>query len=237
MSGRNAKVNTQGGKGFKKQKKGNTNFRAKSAKDGAEEMLGLITARNNGFARMTKEEREEAEKALLEIQVGRINKKLGNGRFEVFCQDGIVRNCVLRGLLRKNKGQCFVDVHTIVTVSLSEPLEEMDSSDDEGTFGRGKSSIYNSKYEQGYIAGIFDAAAVKELRKTRITPRLFIVKDAAGEEVDEDEFFDRSDEADLAAAAAAAAAKKKLGAAAGAVAAAAGAADDDEDIPVNMDDL
>jgi len=231
MSGRNGKVNTQGGKGFKKQKKGGSGFRAKAAKDGAMEMLDLITARHNGFVKMTAEERAEAEQALLEIQVGRINKKLGNGRFEVFCQDGVTRNCALRGLLRKNKGQCFVDVDAIVTISLAEPLEEMDSSDDEGSFGKGKSNIYNSKYEQGYIAGIFDAAAVRELRKTRITPRLFAIRDATGEEVDEDEFFDRSDAAAAEAAGGSALEdegkkKKRLAAAAA-----------EDDAPINMDDL
>lgn len=221
MSGRNGKVNTQGGKGFKKQKKGGTSYRAQSAKNGALEMLDLITARHNGFVKMSKEEKEEAEKALLEIQVGRITRKFGGGRFEVFCQDGVMRNCALRGLLRK-KGQCFVDIDSIVTVSLSEPLEEMDSSDDEGAFGKGKADAYKSKHEQGWIAGIFDADAVKELRKTRITPRLFVVRDATGEEVDEDEFFDRSAVQEEEAAGG----KKKKRV----------AVDNDEDV-VNIDDL
>jgi translation initiation factor IF-1 len=224
MSGRFTKLNTQGGKGFKKQKKGGTSYRAQAAKNGATEMLDLITARHNGFVKMSAEERAEAEKALLEIQVGRVVRKFGGARFEVFCQDGVVRNCALRGLLRR-KGQCFVDIDSIVTVSLSEPLEEMDSSDDEGAFGKGKSDTYKSKSNQGWIAGIFDADAVKELRKTRITPRLFVVRDAAGEEVDEDEFFDRSAAASDEGAAAAGGGKKKR------------ADDAEDDIVFNIDDL
>lgn len=117
-----------------------------------------------------------------------------------------------------------MDIDSIVTVSLSEPLEEMDSSDDEGAFGKGKSDTYKSKSDQGWIAGIFDADAVKELRKTRITPRLFVVRDATGEEVDEDEFFDRS-----------AAAAEDDGAAGGKKKKRAD--DAEEDIVFNIDDL
>lgn len=192
MPSRNEKVNTQGGKGFKKGKKGAGGFRVKAAQDGALEMLDLIRKRNSAFKGISVAEKEEAERALLELQVGRITRNMGNSRFEVLCHDGVARNCALRPLLRR-KGQCYVGVDSIVTVSLSTPLDELDSSDDEGQFGKGTGNTFSSQYEQGYIAGIFDADAIKELRKTRITKTLFVVTDANGEQVDEDEYFDRSD--------------------------------------------
>ena len=128
--GRAAKRNTQGGKAFKSQKKGDEGFRARAAREAAEEMLDLILKREKvGLAAMKGHEVQ----ALLEIQVGRVNKKFGNGRFEVLCQDNTVRNCALRGLL-KRKGQTHVDIGDIIVVALSEPLEEMDSSDDRGSW-------------------------------------------------------------------------------------------------------
>ena len=187
------KRNTQGGKAFKSKAKGGMNYRAQAAQDAANEMLNLILARENGFAGMSIGERADAERAMLEIQVGRINRKFGNGRFEVFCQDGKVRNCALRGLL-KRKGQCFVDLDSLVVVTLSEPLEELDESDDEGNYGGGKARLganNRSQADQGYIVGIFDERIGGKLRKTRINPRLFKVQDGTGVEMDD--LFDRSD--------------------------------------------
>ena len=193
MSSRAAKRNTQGGKAFKSKAKGGMSFRAQAAQDAANEMLDLILARENGYKGFSEFQKGQAESAMLEIQVGRISRKFGNGRFEVFCQDNKVRNCALRGLL-KRKGQCFVDLDSLVVVTLSEALEELDSSDDEGNFGGGKArggAEYRSQADQGFIVGIFDGRSATQLSKTRINPRLFKVTDAAGVEMDD--LFDRSE--------------------------------------------
>ena len=193
MSSRAMKRNTQGGKAFKSKAKGGMGFRAQAAQDAANEMLDLILARENGYAGMTSSQRSAVENAMLEIQVGRVSRKFGNGRFEVFCQDGKVRNCALRGLL-KRKGQCFVDMDSLVVVTLSEPLEELDDSDNEGNFGGGKArsgAEHRSHADQGYIVGIFDERIGGKLRKTRINPRLFKIQDNTGAEMDD--LFDRSD--------------------------------------------
>lgn len=186
--GRAAKRNTQGGKAFKSQKKGDEGFRARAAREAAEEMLDLILKREKvGLAAMKGHEVQ----ALLEIQVGRVSKKFGNGRFEVLCQDNTVRNCALRGLL-KRKGQTHVDIGDIIVVALSEPLEEMDSSDDEGHFGGGAAragAAYRAAADQGFVVGIFNAAATAALRKTHINPRLFRVE---GDALGLDDLFDRS---------------------------------------------
>ena len=192
MSGRAMKRNNQGGKAFKSQKKGGESFRTKAAREAAGEMLELIVTREKkGLQALN----EEEMRALLELQVGRITRKFGNGRFEVYCQDGKVRNCALRGLL-KRKGHCYVDLESLVVVTLSEPLETIDSSDDEGHFGGGKAAegaAYRSQSEQGFIVGIFDARADALLRKTGINPRLFKTVDAYGNE--EEDLFDRSADA------------------------------------------
>ena len=186
--GRAAKRNTQGGKAFKSQKKGDEGFRARAAREAAEEMLDLILRREKvGLADM----KPEDVRALLEIQVGRVSKKFGNGRFEVLCQDNVMRNCALRGLL-KRKGQTHVDTGDIIVVALSEPLEEMESSDDEGHFGGGAAragAAYRSAADQGFVVGIFNAAATAALRKTHINPRLFHVE---GDAMGLDDLFDRS---------------------------------------------
>jgi translation initiation factor IF-1 len=191
MSSRAYKRNTQGGKTFKSQKKGGENFRTKAAREAAFDMLELILIREKkGIQALTYEEKT----ALLELQVGRITRKFGNGRFEVYCQDGKVRNCALRGLL-KRKSACFVDLDSIVVITLSESLDELESSDDEGYFGGGKIALgaeLRSQSEQGYIVGMFDTYTCSLLRKTKINPRLFKVLDAYGNETDD--IFDRSEE-------------------------------------------
>jgi hypothetical protein len=196
MSGRAAKRNTQGGKAFKSKAKGEEGFRAKAAREAANEMLDIVLARENGYKGLNVAEKAQMEQAQLELQVGRVTRKFGNARFEVYCQDGKLRNCALRGLL-KRKGQCFVDIDALIAVTLSEPLETMDSSDDEGHYGGGSAAIgasYRSQSDQGFIVGIFDAAAAKALRKTRINPRLFMVQSTEGEVIDD--LFDRSEEGD-----------------------------------------
>jgi hypothetical protein len=110
---------------------------------------------------------------------------------EVFCQDKVLRNCAIRGLL-KRKGKCHIDVNTLVVIVLAVPLDEMDSSDEEGNHGGGKLSGSNckSQAERGFISGIFDGPSADKLSKTRITPRLFNLVDSEGNEVEN--YFDRS---------------------------------------------
>lgn len=192
MSSRAMKRNTQGGKAFKSKAKGGTHYSTKAAQDGAQEMLDLIMARQDNFAGLKPEERLAAERALLEIQVGKVVRKFGNGRFEVQCQDNKLRNCAVRGVMRR-KGKCFIDLDCFVVVSLTEALEELDSSDDEGNFGGGKARAgaeFRSGADMGYIAGLFDAHTTEQLRKTRLCPRLFKVQDEQGNLVDD--LFDRS---------------------------------------------
>lgn len=109
-TGRASKRNTQGGSAFKKGKKGDEGFRAKAAREAADDMLNLITMD-------PKKLKSEDHEALLYMQVARISKKFGNGRMEVYCQDGNTRQASIRGLLRR-KGQVFFDLDSMVVISL-----------------------------------------------------------------------------------------------------------------------
>ena len=183
------KRNTQGGKGFKGQKKGGSNFRAEAASAVANEVLDLLLLREKkGLDGMKAEE----VAALRELQVGRVERKFGNGRMEVLCQDGTSRNCAIRGLL-KRKGKCFIDRDSLVVIALSVPLDELDDSDEEeGTYGGGSlaAAAFKSQADQGFIVGIFDERAGAQLRKTRINPRLFRIDDGKGGETED--YFERS---------------------------------------------
>jgi len=194
--GRAAKRNTQGGKAFKSQKKGDEGFRARAAREAAEELLDLVVLRETKGLEELKKHNPADYNALLSLQVGRIEKKFGNGRFSVLCQDNKSRNCALRGLL-KRKGQCFVEEGSFVAISLTEALEDLDESDDEGHFGGGKAAAgaaFRSGADQGFIVGIFGDRAIAKLQKTGINPRLFRFADATGAEMDD--LFDRSGAAD-----------------------------------------
>ena len=195
--GRAAKRNTQGGKAFKSQKKGDEGFRARAAREAAEELLDLVVLRETKGLEELKKQNPADYAALLSLQVGRIEKKFGNGRFSVLCQDNKSRNCALRGLL-KRKGQCFVEEGSFVAISLTEALEDLDESDDEGHFGGGKAAAgaaFRSAADQGFIVGIFGDRAIAKLQKTGINPRLFRFADATGAEMDD--LFDRSGAAEV----------------------------------------
>lgn len=184
MSSRAFKRNTQGGKAFKRGPKGGKDqFRATAALAAANELLDLILLREKvGLEKMSAEDRT----ALCELQVGRVIRKFGNGRMEVYCQDGTVRNCAIRNLL-KRKGACFIDLETFVVVALSVPLDELEESDDEGHHGGGAvaGAEFKSKVDQGFIAGIFDISTAAQLRKTHINPLVF------GDKDDLERLFDR----------------------------------------------
>ena len=171
--------NTTGGSGHKKGKRGN-GFRGMKATAAALDMLELIVTREKKGT-LKPEERS----ALLELQVGRITKRLGNGWMDVYCQDGVERRSHIRGLLRRKKGGAFMEVGSIVVVALEEPLDELDSSDDEGF-----APLASGASTKGYIVGLFDERAVGLLQKTRINPRVFASTVDEGEEAD---YFDRSE--------------------------------------------
>ena len=115
--------------------------------------------------------------------MGRVVKRLGNGRNDVYCHDGNTRQCVIRGLLRK-KGQVFIDVDSLVVVSLRAALS---SSDDEDELG---SSAIVTKGDSD-IVGLLGDSHIAMLKTTNINKRIFVdSKDGGGEE----DLFDRSEE-------------------------------------------
>lgn len=181
--------NTQGGKNFKKFKTGSEGFRAKASREAVDDMIDLIVkkersdeARARGDVRtadaLFKDEDKEALRYML---VGRVVRKFGNARLEAYCNDDKLRQCKIRGLLRK-KGQVFIDKDSLVVISLREA--ESDDDDDELTVELGNTSADPTGTSD--IIGCFDDRQSAILRKTKINPRLF------GEQNEED-YFDRSD--------------------------------------------
>ena len=114
--------------------------------------------------------------------VGRVIRRFGNGRNEVCCQVGNNRQCVIRGLLRK-KGQVFIDIDSMVVVSLRNPLES--SSDDEGL---GQTAV--SDKDTSDIIGLLNVRHIEILRGTNINKIIF--SDSKGAE--DTDIFDRSDQ-------------------------------------------
>jgi len=105
---------------------------------------------------------------------------------EVYCHDGVSRQCRIRGLLRK-KGQVFIDIDSYVVVSLREATES--SSEDETGLGTG--AAIDDKTAD--IIGLFDDKQRVQLQKTQVNPRLFVTVGADGKEEQLDDMFDRSD--------------------------------------------
>jgi len=178
--------NMTGGSGHKKGKRG-MGFRGRKAAAAAFDMLELLIAREKGGLAALK---PEEHAALAVLQVGRITKRLGSGWMDVYCQDGHERRCHIRGVLRSKKGGAYMEVDSIVVVALEEPVDDLESSDDEGFIGGGAAAA--DAAIKGYIVGVFDAAAVGKLQKTRINRRIFSLPAGAGAEVED--FFDRSEE-------------------------------------------
>jgi len=177
--------NMTGGSGHKKGKSG-LGFRGRKAKEAAFDMLDLLIAREKGgVAGLTKTEHE----ALSVLQVGRITRRLGNGWMDVYCQDGHERRCHIRGLLRSKKAGSFMEVDSIVVVTLEKPVDDLDASDDEGYIG-GTANRKDAGIK-GYIVGLFDDVSISKLQKTRINRRIFNLAAGAGEEMED--LFDRSE--------------------------------------------
>ena len=174
--------NVTGGKNFKKFKTGSEGFRAKAAREAAEEIIDYIRKSElKGDSPKIVADIAEAKEALKFMLVGRVVKRLGNGRNEVYCHDGNVRQCLIRGLLRK-KGQVFIDLGSLVVVSLREPLS---SSDDES--GLPKSVVKDGSTSD--IIGLLDEKHVAVLRTTGINKHVFSELAEEAEDI-----FDRSDQ-------------------------------------------
>ena len=174
--------NTTGGKNFKKFKTGAEGFRAKAARETADDMIDLYKK----LERYGKEKLEPEDKeALLYMFAGRVTRRFGHGRMEVLCHDGVSRQCRIRGLLRK-RGQVFIDVDHIVVVSTREAIES-ESDDETGV------TVTNDAGGTADIIGLFDEKQSAILRKTGINRALFAnAKTGANEEEDGD-LFDRSE--------------------------------------------
>jgi translation initiation factor IF-1 len=187
--------NTTGGKNFKKFKSGGEGFRAKASREAADGIVGIIVKKekyqkhlDGGGTEATAPKHikldEEEQDALKYLLVGRVVKRLGNGRNDVYCHDGNTRQCVIRGLLRK-KGQVFIDIDSLVVVSLRSAL----SSSDEDETGLGPSAVVTKGDSD--IVGLLGDSHIAMLKTTNVNKRIFVdYKDGGGEE----DLFDRSDE-------------------------------------------
>jgi translation initiation factor IF-1 len=175
--------NTTGGKNFKKFKTGSEGFRAKASREAADDMIDLIRTFEKTEPDKISASDKEAAKYMF---AGRIVRKFGHGRMEVYCHDGVTRQCKIRGLLRK-KGQCFMDVDSLVVVSLREAV----SSEDEDAAMAELGPSAKDGSGGGDIIGVFDDKQKVYLAKTKINPRLFATTGANGEA--EEDIFDRSD--------------------------------------------
>jgi initiation factor 1A len=184
--------NTTGGKNFKKFKTGSEGFRARASREASDDMLDLWTRKERAEDALAAGDKKRADalfkdedrEALRYMLVGRVVRRFGHGRMEVYCHDGKLRQCKIRGLLRK-KGQVFIDLDGIVVVS----LREAESSSDEET-GLGSSSASAETDGTSDIIGLFDDRQVALIRKTRINPRLFM---SSGEDEPTEDLFDRSE--------------------------------------------
>jgi initiation factor 1A len=182
--------NTQGGKNFKKFKTGSEGFRAKASREAVDDMIDLIVKKERADDALSRGDqkladavfKDEDKEALRYMVIGRVTRKFGNARVEAYCHDGKVRQCKIRGLLRK-KGQVFIDNDSLVVISLREA--ESSSDDELGVGPSGGDPTGTSD-----IVGCFDDRQSAILRKTKINPRLF--QSDRDAEVTED-IFDRSE--------------------------------------------
>jgi len=175
--------NTVGGKNFKKFKTGTEGYRERSAREAADEMLDLIIdLQRTPKEKLTAEQIESARFMF----AGRVVRRFGHGRMEVFCHDDVTRQCRIRGLLRK-KGKVYIDIDSYVVVSLREAAE---SSDEET--GVDAASATSGAGGTADIVGLFDDKQRAQLQKTRVNPRLFSTVGADGKEELIEDMFDRS---------------------------------------------
>lgn len=176
------KGNTTGGKNFKKFKSGGEGFRAKAAREAADELLDLmLLIDKRGKEKLTVDEHE----ALRYMFAGRIIRRFGHGRMEVMCHDGVSRQCRIRGLLRK-RGQVNIDIDSLVVVSTRDAVDS--DSDDE----TGVKTSNACGGDTSDIVGLFNDKQSAMLRKTSINKCIFIsTRGPADEDTLGDDIFDR----------------------------------------------
>lgn len=168
--------NTTGGKNFKKFKAGGEGYRCRASREAADSIVNLIIKKE----KKPNELQHDDHEGLKYLLVGRVTRRLGNGRNEVYCHDGNTRQCLIRGLLRK-KGQVFIDVDSLVVVSLREALSSSSENDE-----------LSQKAVKGDsdIIGLLDDSHIAMLRTTQINKKIF-----PGANDDEgDDLFDRSEQ-------------------------------------------
>lgn len=161
--------NMTGGSSHKKFRKGAAGWRGVKASAAAEDMLNLILGRDDGSNSPTQ------ETELLVLQVGRIVRRLGEW-MDVYCEDGFQRRCHVRGVLRAKKGGAFMDIGSIVVISLEKPEDDPEKP----------------TQTKGYIVGIFDTNLLGKLQHSKVNRRLFDLSTGEGTVVED--FFDRSGE-------------------------------------------
>ncbi len=167
--------NTTGGKNFKKFKAGGEGYRARASREAADGIVNLIIKKERKPDDLLCDEIE----GLKYLLVGRVTRRFGNGRNEVYCHDGNTRQCAIRGLLRK-KGQVFIDVDSLVVVSLREALSF--SSDDE--------LAQKAVKGDSDIIGLLDDSHIAMLRTTQINKKIF----PGANDDEDDDLFDRSEQ-------------------------------------------
>lgn len=184
--------NMTGGSGHKRSKRGD-GFRGLKAKAGAMDLLEVLLERAAiGLEALAKtKDGDNKVQALKCLQVGRIDKMLGNGWCDVTCEDNKARRCHIRGILRSKKGGAYMGRDSLVVVSLEKPLEEVGDSDEEGLVGPGKmaAGVFAGS---AFVVGLFDDDSKRDLKKAGINPTLFEIRDAEGKA--HDDYFDRGEE-------------------------------------------
>jgi translation initiation factor IF-1 len=230
--------NMTGGSGHKRGKKGE-GFRGRKAKAAAFDLLEVLLERAQIGLEAMRKTAGGAEKvaALHVLQVGRIDKMLGNGWCDVLCEDNKSRRCHIRGILRAKKGGAYMEKDSIVVVSLEKPMEELGDSDDEGHVGAGKAA--GGPYAgSAFVVGLFDDDSKRQLRRAGINPKLFQVVGADGGALED--FFEKGEDDDAELLASLPRRQRKLAAAAAASKAAGGggaAAAEAEEAEINIDDI
>lgn len=167
--------NLTGGKGFKKGKKGAESRGAMAAREAADEMVELLMKKQSG-AKLTDDE-EEACNYLL---VGRVVKRLGNQRLQVACHDNTIRQCRIRGKLRKVP----IFANSLVLVS----LRNAEDSDEDEEFG-GKGGEVDGTSD---VVGVFSLKHEGVLRSSKMSRAVFI----NGEGAEEEDIFDYGEAVD-----------------------------------------
>jgi len=227
--------NMTGGSGHKRAKKGE-GFRGRKAKAAAFDLLEVLLERAQIGLEALGKTKGGAEKvaALHVLQVGRIDKMLGNGWCDVLCEDNKSRRCHIRGILRAKKGGAYMEKDSIVVVSLEKPMEELGESDDEGNVGAGK-AVGGPYAGAAFVVGLFDDDSKRQLKRAGINPKLFQVVGADGGALED--FFEKGEEDDAALLAEMPRRQRKLAAAAALAKASAGGAAAPEDAEINIDDI